>query len=196
MSARDYLTTREVAKRLGVSVSTVQVWVESGVLPAWKTAGGHRRLPLDVVDKLCRTQDVCAAGTMPPFQVLLVEDDPVQRDLFHRNLADWTLPITLLTAQDGMEGLWMMGHHGPDLVIADLAMPGMNGFHMLRRLREMSAAMPEIWVVSGLTSDEIATAGGVPEGIPVYPKPLPFAVLRSLIQQRIELRSEIGRPQS
>ncbi|WP_434089560.1 MerR family transcriptional regulator [Neopusillimonas aromaticivorans] len=40
------ISTREAADRLGVSVRTVQLWVESGVLDAWKTPGGHRRIPL------------------------------------------------------------------------------------------------------------------------------------------------------
>lgn len=38
------LTTREAARLLGVSVGTVQKWVESGELSGWKTPGGHRRV--------------------------------------------------------------------------------------------------------------------------------------------------------
>lgn len=38
------LTTREVARLLGVAVSTAQQWIESGALPSWKTPGGHRRV--------------------------------------------------------------------------------------------------------------------------------------------------------
>ena len=36
----DVMTTREAGERLGVAVRTVQLWVEAGVLPAWRTAGG------------------------------------------------------------------------------------------------------------------------------------------------------------
>jgi excisionase family DNA binding protein len=41
-SKQDFISTREAAVRLGVALSTIQSWVETGILPAWKTAGGHR----------------------------------------------------------------------------------------------------------------------------------------------------------
>ncbi|MEY3445978.1 MAG: hypothetical protein RIR45_733, partial [Pseudomonadota bacterium] len=48
----DLMTTREVGEVLGVAVRTVQLWVEAGVLPAWRTAGGHRRIARSAVEKL------------------------------------------------------------------------------------------------------------------------------------------------
>ena len=48
------LTTREAAGLLGIAVSTAQQWIENGVLPAWKTPGGHRRVRLSDVSALLR----------------------------------------------------------------------------------------------------------------------------------------------
>lgn len=51
----DVLTSRGVATLLGVSVSTAQLWMESGLLASWKTPGGHRRAHADVVRRFKQT---------------------------------------------------------------------------------------------------------------------------------------------
>ena len=60
----DFLTTREAASLLGVALRTVQLWVEAGKLSAWKTRGGHRRIPRQAVESLRQQRDV--SGTIEP----------------------------------------------------------------------------------------------------------------------------------
>lgn len=182
---QDFLSTREAASRLGVALSTIQSWVETGILPAWKTAGGHRRIPVEAIDAIqMRQQVVCSTEPAPePFKVLVVEDDPVQQALYRRQFSEWGFPVQLLMANDGFEGLLLIGRHRPDLIIADLAMPEMDGFKMIRSLKNQVAAIRgRVIVVTALTMEAIQAHGGLPLGVPVYPKPIPFPVLRAVVE--------------
>ena len=55
-------TLQEAASAVGVSPSTLRRWADEGKIPAERTAGGHRRFPLDAVRRLSdqrgRTQAV------------------------------------------------------------------------------------------------------------------------------------------
>lgn len=184
----NFYTTREAAKKLGVSITTVQLWVESGVLSAWKTAGGHRRIPSEAVDAMLAGQrsTTVEERTAPAHSVVIVEDEPVQREMYQLKFAEWKLPVTLYLAEDGFDGLLMAGKYAPDLVITDLLMPGMDGFEMIRRLvRSNEVHIPAIIAVSALSAREIEAHGGLPESIPVYSKPIPLGVLKHIVERAI-----------
>ena len=190
-----FCTTREAAQLLGVSLRTAQLWVESGLLEAWKTEGGHRRILRASVGRLLAGK----AGTLPaaaqadeePLQVLVVEDDNVLLKLYQLRIAAWKLPLALSVAGNGYEGLMRIGRKSPDLLILDLAMPGMDGFQMLHHLvHSPFREGMEIAVVTGLDQEEIADRGGLPQGVTLLPKPVPFARLREIVERLLRKREQ------
>jgi len=180
---QEVLSTRQAAARLGLALSTVQQMVESGLLPAWRTSGGHRRISAAAVEALrARQQSALAAPAARRFRVLVGEDEPVQRALYLSQLGAWDLGLDLELAEDGFAGLLAYGRSPPDLIITDLAMPGMDGFVLIRRLRALPPSLrATILVVSALSEAAIAAGGGLPPDIAVFPKPIPFGALRPLV---------------
>ena len=66
--------------------------------------------------------------------VLVVEDDPFVRESFQIYLQ--TEGFRVDSAKDGVEGLESVRTHEPDVVIADLRMPRMDGIELLRAVKE------------------------------------------------------------
>lgn len=181
-------STREAAALLGVSLRTAQLWVESGVLRAWKTAGGHRRILKSSVNALLQDRKHALEGTVRAgqFKLLIVEDDADLMKLYRLHVEAWGLPIDLIGASNGFEGLIRIGEAKPNLVIADLSMPGMDGFRMIRSLyANPDFKNMDIVVVTALGKDEIADRGGLPEGIQVFTKPAPFSTLEQLVREKV-----------
>lgn len=187
MDEKTFVTTREAARLLNVSLRTIQLWTESGVLSAWKTAGGHRRISAKSVKKIREDQllKTAAPDGDSITTVVIVEDDPLYRELYKLKIATWRLFTNIVVAKDGFEGLLTIGKVNPQLVITDLGMPGMDGFQMIRSLREASVNL-DIIVITGLSDQEIESKGGLPDDVTVLKKPDPLQQLEALLHARSE----------
>lgn len=86
-------------------------------------------------------------------KVLVVDDSTSVRKVLERLLAARGLQV--VTAQDAEEGLKMATDESPDLVIADVVMPGMSGFELcqLLRLNQRFRDVPVI-LISGIMDDK------------------------------------------
>jgi len=172
----DYCGTTYAAKLLGLSVGTIQSLVEKNELQAWKTQGGHRRISMPSIRDYQRRHNMLVTPTEARdnrIRVLLVEDDPVTREMIRDFCNRCEMPVDCTAMSSGLEALIDIASIRPDVLISDLNMPGVDGFQLLRTLRgnPMFTKMTSL-VISALPQSEIEARGGLPEGTIFMPKPL------------------------
>jgi DNA-binding response OmpR family regulator len=87
---------------------------------------------------------------MPRSKILVVDDEPDLVLLLKGWLQEEGYEV--YTATDAQHGLQLFFQHHPVLTITDLLMPGMDGFQLISRFREMSDA--HVLVLTALEGEE------------------------------------------
>lgn len=185
---KEFLTNQDAAKILGVSLRTVQLWVENGSLQTWKMDGGHKRVTYSSVDQLLikrhsNLRDKNNSDKLTKLKVLVVEDEKFQMMMYQLKFEQWDLPIHLDMVSNGIAALTKIEACKPDVLIFDLNLPGMDGFQMLNNLQSIGDAQQILQIaVTSLTRDDILERGGLPESVSVFFKPIPFHLLETLLK--------------
>jgi two-component system, OmpR family, response regulator MprA len=73
-------------------------------------------------------------------KILVVDDDRAVRDALRRVLA--LAGYDVESAEDGSEALDAVDQLAPDAVVLDIGMPGLDGFEVCRRVRELGNRVP------------------------------------------------------
>ena len=58
LTVLNVMTTQDVAKKLGCSIRSVQLWMEQGLLEGFKTPGGHRRISQASFNRFVASQEI------------------------------------------------------------------------------------------------------------------------------------------
>ncbi|MDO8107173.1 response regulator transcription factor [Isoptericola sp. b441] len=107
-------------------------------------------------------------------RVLIVEDEPALAEAVRRGLA--AEGITADVVHDGREGLWAATEREYDVVLLDIMLPRMNGYDVLRRLREAEVWTPVMMLTA--KDGEFDQADAFDLGADDYlTKPFSFVVL-------------------
>jgi two-component system, LytTR family, response regulator AlgR len=70
-------------------------------------------------------------------KVLIADDEPIARERLRALLADHADMSVVAEAGDGQEALRACAEHRPDVVLMDIAMPGMDGLDAARQLADL-----------------------------------------------------------
>jgi two-component system response regulator MprA len=120
--------------------------------------------------------------------IMVMDDDEKITSMLRRSLT--FEGYTVLTANDGQEGLRRVLETDPDLIILDVMMPRVDGWETLRRLRESGSLTPVLMLTA---KDEVADrVKGLDLGADDY-LVKPFALEELLARVRVLLRRRLER---
>ena len=122
-------------------------------------------------------------------RVLVVDDETHMRELLCVMLRQYGMEV--LTARSADEGLSLLERARPDLLIADIGMPGEDGYALIKKIRalplEQGGGIPAIALTAytGASHRERALAAGYQEHVPKPVEPTELAaIMLNLIKPR------------
>ena len=116
-------------------------------------------------------------------RVLLVDDDPVIRKAFTRMLESFGLTVD--TAESGLSAAEKVAG-SYELVVSDIAMPGMDGIALLKRIRQFDLDVPVV-LMTGEPQLETAMEAIELGAFKYLAKPVPMATFRAAVKEALSL---------
>lgn len=125
----------------------------------------------------------------PETTILMIDDNKELLWMLKDILSD---EYSILTAENGEEGLVLLKQKTPDLIITDIMMPKIDGITLIKQLKSNKHTMhiPLIILSAKNTTDE--KIEGIESGADAYiPKPFNTQYLRSIIKQLLKKQEEL-----
>ncbi|UFS70451.1 response regulator [Geomonas sp. RF6] len=130
---------------------------------------------------------------MAKLALLYVEDDPVGRGLISKAISLKFPQMTLLVAENGLEGLQLYKKHKPELVLTDMQMPVLDGISMASEIKRLQPDAEIILVSAYCDIPEYRTRSKEAGITQCIPKPVDHRKLFSAIEKSIaEAEREIS----
>jgi CheY-like chemotaxis protein len=103
-------------------------------------------------------------------RILVVDDDEPSRNVMADTLTD--AGYTVDQAADGYEALSIAAKFSPDLVVSDLAMPGIDGIELTRRLHVFAQDVPVVLTTGLDETRDVVTAANAYGAVACLKKPM------------------------
>lgn len=118
-------------------------------------------------------------------KVLLVDDDQVARMLVRRALRDIT--VDLVEVPDGPTALRSQRDNSFALAIIDIHLVGMDGFDLVRELREQDKGVPVIFLTSVIRDQKLVEQGYELGAVDFLEKSVPHALLATKVSVFVDI---------
>ena len=121
------------------------------------------------------------------YKILIIEDQTEIRENLEEYLELCNYEV--MSARDGQLGIELMDRVIPDLIICDIAMPVMDGYEVLRRVRARSSTQDIPFVFFSASAQEKDIEKGTKAGADGYfTKPIASEKMERVIQELLNSR--------
>lgn len=170
MDEHELVKISSVADLAQVASSTIRHYTDLGLVRvAGYTDGGQRLYSkTETIERLNKIQALSRRGlTLPEIKIamegkskskkiLIVDDEQEVSDLLleliKSKFPDWQVRV----APDGFTAGRLIGEFYPDLIVLDLMLPGVDGFHVCKQIREDPLLTGiRVLAITGYDSDEM-----------------------------------------
>lgn len=161
-----FFKTQEIAKICQVAQGTVIRWIKEGKLPASSTAGGHNRIQAKDLFELLKSLRLPIPLELSPefvfepkqkVRILIVDDEPEMRKMIRWKIEQDFPGAEIEEAGEGFIAGWKTHSFRPQLVILDLMLNGLDGFHVCEFIRQFPELKDtKIIAISALMGPEVA----------------------------------------
>jgi two-component system phosphate regulon response regulator PhoB len=117
--------------------------------------------------------------------VLVVEDEPAQREVLSYNLNAEGYRVT--TAENGEHGLLVVAEDAPDVIVLDWMLPHVSGIEICRQLKTRNDTRAIPIIMLSARSEEVDKVRGLETGADDYVVK-PYAVAELMARVRTQLR--------
>lgn len=117
--------------------------------------------------------------------VLVVEDEPAQREVLAYNLEAEGFAVS--KAATGDEALLLVKEAAPDVMVLDWMLPGVSGIEVCRRVKSSSASRGIPIIMLSARSEEVDRVRGLETGADDYVIK-PYSVIELMARVRSQLR--------
>lgn len=142
MAKKSY-TTHQVSNFFDVYPTTVINWIKDGLLSAYTTPGGHRRIKYEDIISLMKKNNMPVPDELlrgSKYRVLAIDDDLNILNMM-KTILSAEDDLEIQTTSSGFDAGIIVCNWAPDIILMDFLMPGIDGFEVCRRLKSDEKTM-------------------------------------------------------
>ena len=136
-------TTHQVSMYFEVYPSTVIKWIKDGILSAYTTPGGHRRIKREDIVRLMKKNNTPVSEELlrgNKYRVMVIDDEPKILNMV-KTILSVEDDMEIQTTSSGFDAGIIVCNWAPDIILMDFLMPEINGFEVCRRLKSDERTM-------------------------------------------------------